>query len=211
MPSSNIRNRSTERRIERWKKMSTISLKCPHCGGELLFDPKTQNYKCEYCVSEFTQAEVEALTPKMEEVEQETRVGEEMHASVYSCPSCGAEIVADDTTTATFCYYCHNPVVLSGKMTGDMIPDYIVPFQIDRKEAEQKFLDFVGKKRFIPKAFFNKKQIEMLSGVYFPYWVCDSKTQGSLSGDGKKVHTYRMGNIEHPETKHNVVERAVEI
>ena len=33
-------------------------------------------------------------------------------ALVYICPSCGAEVVTDATTAATFCYYCHNPVVL---------------------------------------------------------------------------------------------------
>lgn len=197
--------------------MSTISLKCPHCGGELLFDPKTQNYKCEYCISSFTQAEVEALTPEMEEAPVQAQVQEDLYgqeeifASVYSCPSCGAEIVADDTTTATFCYYCHNPVVLSGKMTGDMLPDYIVPFQIDRKDAEQKFLDFVGKKRFIPKAFFNKKQIELLSGVYFPFWVCDSKSDAALSGEARSSYSWRTGNIEYTETKHYAVERRGEI
>lgn len=39
-------------------------------------------------------------------------------ALVYICPSCGAEVVTDATTAATFCYYCHNPVVLSGKLSG---------------------------------------------------------------------------------------------
>ncbi len=38
---------------------------------------------------------------------------------VYICPSCGAEVVTDATTAATFCYYCHNPVVLSEKLTGN--------------------------------------------------------------------------------------------
>ena len=28
--------------------MAVISFKCPNCGGELIFDPETQKYKCEY-------------------------------------------------------------------------------------------------------------------------------------------------------------------
>ena len=44
-------------------------------------------------------------------------------ALVYICPSCGAEVVTDATTAATFCYYCHNPVVLSGKLSGDPVCD----------------------------------------------------------------------------------------
>ena len=43
--------------------MSVISYKCPNCDGELIFDPKTQKYKCEYCFSLFSQEELEAMTP----------------------------------------------------------------------------------------------------------------------------------------------------
>ena len=64
----------------------------------------------------------------------------------YSCPSCGAEIVTDATTAATFCYYCHNPVVLGKRLEGTYLPNKIIPFEISREEAEKKFLDFVGKK-----------------------------------------------------------------
>ncbi len=31
--------------------MAVISFKCPNCDGELIFDPSTQKYKCEYCNS----------------------------------------------------------------------------------------------------------------------------------------------------------------
>ena len=31
--------------------MSVISFKCPNCDGELIFDPASGAYKCEYCGS----------------------------------------------------------------------------------------------------------------------------------------------------------------
>ena len=49
----------------------------------------------------------------------------EGEAVLYTCPSCGAEIVTDSTTAATFCYYCHNPVVLSGRVSGEFLPDLV--------------------------------------------------------------------------------------
>ena len=67
-------------------------------------------------------------------------------AQVFICPSCGAEVVTDSTTAATFCYYCHNPVVLGGRLQGDFLPHRIVPFKIDRKEAEKRFFEFIRKK-----------------------------------------------------------------
>mgnify|MGYP002616689005 CR=1 FL=1 len=42
--------------------MAIISFKCPNCGGELIFDPATQKYKCEYCNSLFTQEELDAMS-----------------------------------------------------------------------------------------------------------------------------------------------------
>ena len=34
--------------------MAAITYKCPNCGGGLVFDPGTQKYKCEYCLSLLT-------------------------------------------------------------------------------------------------------------------------------------------------------------
>ena len=38
--------------------------------------------------------------------------------------------------------------------------DWLGECETLRKEAEAKFLEWTGKKKFIPTAFFNKKQIE---------------------------------------------------
>ena len=64
----------------------------------------------------------------------------------------------------SFCYYCHNPVVLGKRLEGSYLPNKIIPFEIGREDAEKKFLDFVSKKKYVPKAFFNKKQIESMTG-----------------------------------------------
>ena len=46
--------------------MSVISFKCPNCDGELIFDPASGAYKCEYCGSKFTQEELDAMKPAEE-------------------------------------------------------------------------------------------------------------------------------------------------
>ena len=76
--------------------MATITFKCPNCGGGLQFDPASQKYKCEYCLSAFTQEELEKLQP------DGTSDQKVPQAVIYTCPSCGAEIVTDETTAATF-------------------------------------------------------------------------------------------------------------
>lgn len=188
--------------------MAVISYKCPNCDGELTFDPASQQYACEYCGSDFSQQELEQMQPAQE---QEHTAPEGSGAVIYTCPSCGAEIVTDETTAATFCFYCHNPVVLSGRLSGELMPDKIIPFAYDRKQAVEKFLNYIKKRRFVPKAFFNKKQIEKLSGVYFPYWVCGWKGTGAMQAEGTKVRVWHSGDTEYTETKYYHVQRAGQI
>ena len=98
-----------------------IEYKCPQCGGVLEFDSASQQMKCPYCDSVFS---VEALQSKDEALENtvdgqwqppETTFDESetAHMGVYTCKSCGGEIVADETTGATHCPYCDTDSILT--------------------------------------------------------------------------------------------------
>lgn len=205
--------------------MAVISFKCPNCDGELIFDPSTQKYKCEYCNSLFSQAELDAMQPATES-EKKAQTDDSKKAQRdadgytaetdgevrgYTCPSCGAEIMTDQTTAATFCYYCHNPVVLGKRLEGSYLPNRVIPFEITKEAAQKGFLDYVGKKKFVPKAFFNKKQIESITGVYFPYWLYDVELEGNMDGSARNIRVWRAGDIEYTETKHYSVKREGDI
>ena len=41
--------------------MGVITYKCPNCGGGLTFNAEKQKYKCEYCLSEFSQEELDEM------------------------------------------------------------------------------------------------------------------------------------------------------
>ena len=45
--------------------MAAITYKCPNCDGGLIFDPSSQKYHCEYCLSDFTQEELESLSQEL--------------------------------------------------------------------------------------------------------------------------------------------------
>ena len=47
----------------------------------------------------------------------------------------GTKEVLNENTAADFCYYCHNPVVLSGRLSGALAPSKIVPFKYSKEEA----------------------------------------------------------------------------
>lgn len=184
--------------------MELISYRCPNCGGDVRFNPESQKYKCEYCFSLFTQDELDRLLAKEGDDQAELQAGD---AVLYTCPSCGAQIVTDETTTATFCYYCHNPVVLAGKMKGEYCPDRIIPFAVDKEQALKIFDQWMAKKKYIPADFYSKDQIEKLSGVYFPYWLYDCRVEGKLDGEATRLKVWTTGNIRYTRTEKYDVSR----
>ena len=171
--------------------MAVITYKCPNCGGPLTWDADKQAYFCDYCNSKFSQEALAKMRPEAAAVQT---------ALHYTCPNCGAEIMTDETTAAAFCYYCHNPVVLADRLSGDRLPDLAAPFEISKEKAREIFLAWVKRHRYIPKDFYNEKQIQLLSGVYFPYWIYSCEVQGALEGDGKKLRTWTAGGFQFTET-----------
>lgn len=173
--------------------MSNVTFKCPSCGGYLEFDPSSTRWKCPYCSSSFAEKElIEKDKSYHESAKKEKATGASV---VYRCNSCGSEIVTDETTVATHCYYCHSPVVLQGKLTDDMRPEKVLPFSIDKSKAVDRFLSWVEKKRYVPKGFFSREQVEsLIQGVYFPYFIYDCSVNGELTGEGKNVDSHRVGN-----------------
>ena len=156
--------------------MNTVQYKCPNCGAELTFDPEHQNFNCEYCDTSYTEAEMQQLYQNMEQqanqnadAAAETLESEnddkafENETRLYTCQNCGAQIIAEAETSATFCYYCHAPVVLAGRLTGEYKPAYVLPFAVTRDAAVKKFHDWCKKRWFLPSAFKEKQNLRKSS------------------------------------------------
>ena len=188
--------------------MEAISYKCINCGGPLQYDAQKLKFACEYCRSEFTEEELEKHFGKLDEqLDQESKPepeqdpNDEFAAALYVCQSCGAEVIAETNTASTFCVYCHNPIVLSNRLSGSFKPNMVIPFKISEKDAKQRFLDFCGKKKFLPGDFLSEGQMDMMKGVYYPYWLVNSEKDGGINGTAKKVRRWEEGDYEVEETK----------
>ncbi len=188
--------------------MSVHTYKCSNCGGGLIFNPETQDFVCEFCQSHFSKEQLEAGTNGFPKEETEATIEEQSERKFYSCPRCGAEVDTDATTAATYCYYCHNPVVLSDRLTGEFEPDSVIPFSIEKDEATEKMLNWIGGKWFIPKNFYSKKQIEKVTGIYFPNWFVDCQAQGDLSARATRVRTWQDSRFRYTETQFYDVRRS---
>ena len=123
--------------------------KCPCCDGAIEFDSASQKMKCPYCDSEFEMETLQAYDEQLNGQGQDNMAwdttaggqwqeGEEAGLRVYCCNTCGGEVVADETTAATECPFCGNPVVMTGQFAGDLKPDLVIPFKLDKKAAIAK-------------------------------------------------------------------------
>lgn len=199
---------------------STIEYKCPCCGGELEFDVSEQKMKCPYCDNTFeaeTLREYDNLLRNqpaddmnwnMQASANEWQEGETSNMAVYHCNSCGAEIVCDDqTTAATHCPYCESPIVLAGKFSGELKPDLVIPFKLDKNAAVEALGKHLKGKKLLPKLFRTQNHIEEVKGVYVPFWLFDAKADASIRYKATKVRTWKSGNYRYTETSFFAVNR----
>lgn len=171
----------------------TIDFKCPACGGHLEYDPARERLVCGYCGSEFSREELERMSAQREKEAAQKDGNTELKS--YHCSNCGAEIVTEETTAATRCYFCHSPVVLTDRVSNEYRPDILVPFKIDRENARSTFDKYLKKKKFVDRKFFSAAQLEDFSGVYYPYWITDLSGEVSFDGEGRTVSTMTARNV----------------
>lgn len=194
-----------------------MEYKCPCCGGVVEFNSSIQRMKCPYCDTEF---DVDALKDKdealnnmpedqmdWEEPSGEWENGETDDMNVYTCKSCGGEIIAEATTGATTCPYCGNPVVLTGRFSGGLKPDYVIPFKLDKETAKEALRQHIGKKKLLPKLFGKENHIDEIKGVYVPFWLFDADANADLYYKATKVRVWSDLEYNYTETSHFNVRR----
>jgi len=202
--------------------MAMKEYKCPNCGGAIEFNPNIQKMKCPYCDSEFDMSTLQALDEDLKQEQPDSMhwedaasgtwaSGEADHLSVYVCQSCGGEIVGDENMAATSCPFCGNQVVMTGKLSGALRPDYVIPFKIDKKGAMEGLKKFYKGKRLLPKVFKSENQIEEIKGIYVPFWLFDTDVDAYLRYKGTKVRMWSDSRFNYTETSHFSIVRNGEI
>lgn len=196
-----------------------LEYKCPNCGGALNFDSDTQKMNCPYCDAELEMDALRELDevlkePQEDQMHWETQpqtqwqADEQDRLTSYVCQSCGGEILCDENTAATSCPYCDNPVVLSGRLSGGLRPDLVIPFQLDKKAAKQALMKHVSKKPLLPKVFKDENHISQIKGVYVPFWLFDADADADVHYRATRVHTWSDSNYYYTQTSHYSVRRA---
>ena len=180
---------------------------CEGCGSDLEFHIGQQKLSCRFCgfvkeieLSKETvleEQDFEAMLARLLEWrtkptaksvrEPQEEVSEHRE---LQCSSCAGNIEFVGTLTSTHCPYCGSAVQLekAHKCEANRIPvDGVLPFQIERRHAEQNLRKWVSSRWFAPNSFRRQGAEGKFNGVYLSYYTFDSMTFTVYSGE-RGVH-----------------------
>ena len=192
--------------------------KCPCCDGAIEFDSTLQKMKCPYCDAEFEMEALQAYDADLNSQPQENMTwdtaagsewteGEAEGLRVYTCNTCGGEIVADETTGASECPFCGNPVIMTGQFAGALTPDLVIPFKVDKKAAIAALENHYKGKLLLPKVFKDQNHIKEVKGLYVPVWLFDTDADAHVRYKATRTRTWSDSQYRYTETSHFSVTR----
>ncbi len=199
-----------------------MEYKCPCCGAGLTFSSALQKMKCEYCDSEFDMETLKAYDDALKKAEakdpevevptgSEWKLGEQDGIRVYVCQSCGGEVLGDDTLAASACPFCGNPVIMKQQFAGDLRPDLVIPFQLDKAAAKAAFEKHLMGKKLLPKVFRSENHIDEIKGVYVPFWLFDADVDATVRYHGTRTRAWSDLRYNYVETSHFSILRSAEL
>lgn len=192
-----------------------IEYLCPCCGGKIEYNSTTQQMTCPFCGTEFDLETLQSYDQVLSAEQQngsdmsweedpgcEWEQGETDGMRVYKCQSCGGEVIADETTAASRCPYCDAPVIMTGQLSGQLKPDYVIPFKLDKEAAKKALLQHMEGKPLLPKVFKSENHIDEIKGVYVPVWLFDADVDANIRYRAKKVKTWTDSQFAYTETSY---------
>lgn len=200
--------------------MSTLTYKCPSCGAPLEFDGYSQEMACDNCGNQFpteTVKQVDAIekqtasSPDNSEwtVDAKPYSPEEAaRTQAFSCSSCGAELITDETTVATNCAFCGSPSIIPMQFGEETRPTRIIPYLISKEKATGMFHDYFKGKKLVPNLFMKGNTIDEIRKLYVPYWLFDAQANADVTYNASQVSTFTSGKYRVTKTRHFLVRRA---
>ena len=187
---------------------------CPCCGARLIYDGESQQLTCQYCDSTFSVEQMRAEMQAKAEMAQGSEMNWQTSSSSsvitnadgkiegYSCPACGAQMMADEHTAATECPYCGNFSIIKTSFEGMYKPDIVVPFMVTKEKAQDALYGFTKGKKLLPDTFVNKNRVDSLTGLYVPFWLYSCHADGTIFYEGVKVKKWEDENYRYEKKDH---------
>ncbi|MCU0316682.1 MAG: hypothetical protein MUC92_08825 [Fimbriimonadaceae bacterium] len=179
---------------------------CAQCGAQLDYAPGLLQLKCPYCGFE---QPIPVASDRVVEndflrfVKEEPLLPPDPVNHVEQCNNCAAQFTLGPRETSTTCPFCGGNVVVAPANTpGQIAPEGLVPFMVDKRQARTCFESWIGTRFWAPNDLKNlSKRDGGLTGVYVPYWTFDAFTITAYTGMKgivyyrTETYTDREGNV----------------
>jgi DNA-directed RNA polymerase subunit RPC12/RpoP len=169
-------------------KESIVKLPCPGCGGQLTYSAEKQLIACGHCgfSKDFDKSNhlVTEQSLAMAEQSKVKYVPKDSGKKVIDCAGCGSKLMIDETEVSVRCNFCGSERVNEKAFDQNLIqPQGILPFKIPKKEAINKFKDWIKKGWFHPNKLKKLAALGDIHGIYVPFWTYDSQTYTEWNGE----------------------------
>ena len=167
--------------------------RCPQChASDITYNIKKGKLVCNYCHTEFDGKEVADLKKDPKTLKGDVRttgihdVKDDHSIITLKCSGCGAEVsINANETTNVRCHWCRSILSINSQIDNGAIPDLILPFKLEKKEAEDQIEKFIEKRKFFADKQFKKEfSLNNIMGVYFPYILVDANCHAEFKGEG---------------------------
>ncbi|MBO4324934.1 MAG: hypothetical protein J5845_06025 [Lachnospiraceae bacterium] len=184
-------------------------LKCPKCSGMLIYDIATEGMRCSSCGRLYPDEELSGLK---REAYIQRKVGNLMievdgneglipaedrgiPVTLYGCPACGRQMIADRGQTIIGCSFCGSRKELIPQDSAIHIPKRIIPFAVTEEECRKRYNSYIRTRIYRP---FNVVQQEKNGGfrpIYMPFRSYDFEREGRFAFSGKTRERGEPGTI----------------
>ena len=176
-------------------------MRCPHCGGEVSFDPEGQDIRCEYCDS------ILSIDDYRNYLDSKGMY----QANELVCSQCGASIISTDATVATFCSFCGSPLVLDSRIREEKKPDLIIPFRVKKAAAVKKYREKIQNTLLAPDWMSDDDSIEKFRGIYMPFHLFRYSGNGVYRGKATSNKVEKINGEKYDVTRTYLIEAPAEV
>lgn len=142
------------------------------------FDIAAQQLSCGYCNTR--------VDPYSYQKEKDVEESTEYDVTVFTCPQCGAGLLSEDTTAATFCCFCGSTAILDSRVSRERRPAHIIPFSRTKEDCKASYKAMMRRAVFAPEELKDEQFIEKFRGIYMPYWIYSFEKKGRVTFKGSE-------------------------
>lgn len=162
--------------------------KCPRCRGFMEFDPKEGKlrcFRCDYLEAVLSRNEEETNAEELDFIFAE-RIGSYdwgVAKKTVRCEKCGIEMIYDAADALEECLYCGTNRLTEVQTEDVWVPGGVCVFELDAKQAADRFEAWIRKKWFCRKEVKESVQPKKFKGIYVPCWTFDTHSETTYDAD----------------------------